>query len=316
MDVQSKTDSLVDEAYTRSKGLIFEIRRFCLHDGPGIRTTVFLKGCPLSCLWCHNPEGRSYKPSLMYFEDRCRQCRDCIPACPHGAIREVDSKILTGPECEASGMCVEACPSEARLISGRWMTIPEVVGQVEKDLVFYDESQGGVTFSGGEPFYQPVFLNSLLDAFRDRRIHTTLETCGFVKSDILRSLMGKIDLFLFDIKVLDPAKHKEYVGVSNELIQQNLEMLVGEGAHLIVRVPIIPTVNDSTDEVDGLGRLLCRLHISDVHLLPYHRMGSAKYARLQMPYVLNIDPPSPEAMLSLSSRLENQGLNVTIGGQE
>jgi pyruvate formate lyase activating enzyme len=298
------------------KGLVFEVRRFCLHDGPGIRTTVFFKGCPLSCQWCHNPEGRNFAPSLMYFEERCRHFGDCITACPNHAIRDVEGKIQTGPECQACGTCVEACPSGARQIAGRWMTVSEIVKQAECDLVFFDKSQGGVTFSGGEPFYQTRFLSSLLDAFRQRQIHTTVETCGFAKSELYESLKDRIDLFLFDVKILDPSKHKHYTGVSNNLILTNLEKLARGGSRVIVRVPLIPTVNDSDEEIRGLGRLLRELRIFEVHLLPYHASGSGKYAQLKMPYLLqDIASPTPESVEHLGRLLEGFGMRVTIGGQ-
>jgi pyruvate formate lyase activating enzyme len=299
-----------------SRGLVFEIRRFCLHDGPGIRTTVFFKGCPLSCLWCHNPEGRSFEPSLMYFEERCRHCGECASACPNHAIREVEGKMQTGPECQVCGTCVEACKSNARQIAGRWMTVPEIVKQVERDSAFFDESGGGVTISGGEPFYQPFFLRALLQAFREKRIHTTVETCGFVKSDLLLSLKDNVDLFLFDVKILDPLKHRQYIGVSNDLILTNLENLARGGARLVVRVPLITTVNDSEDEMFRLGHLLRELRISEVHLLPYHSTGTGKYARLKMPYLLkDLVPPSPESVQRLGEKLEGFGLKVTVGGQ-
>lgn len=298
-----------------SKGIVFKIQRFCLHDGPGIRTTVFLKGCPLCCVWCHNPEGRDFKPSVLYFEERCRHCGECIIACPHGAIREVDGKVETGPECELCGTCLDSCQTAARQISGKLMTVQEVIRKVEEDLVFFDESGGGVTFSGGEPLYQPHFLNFLLEECRKRKIHTVVETCGFVKPDILLSLKDKVGLFLFDVKILDPSKHARYTGVPNDLILENLEMLASAGVNVVVRVPLIPSVNDSMEEILQIGRHLNELGISRIHLLPYHNTGSAKYARLKLTYSLEgLNPPSPESVLRLVRGLEGQGLNVTLGG--
>ncbi len=298
-----------------SKGLVFEIRRFCLHDGPGIRSTVFFKGCPLSCQWCHNPEGRSFAPTLMYFRERCRHCGECVLVCPNHAIQNIEGRILTGPECQVCGTCVDTCTSDARQIAGRWMTVPEIVKQVERDMVFFDESQGGVTFSGGEPLYQPFILGALLDAFRQRRIHTTVETCGFVKSELLEWLREKVDLFLYDVKILDPAKHLEYVGVSNDLILANLERLARGGSRVIVRVPLITGINDSQEEIGSLGRLLGELGIEEIHLLPYHTTGAGKYTRLGLPYFLeDLFPPEPESIRRLGKILEELGLRVVVGG--
>ena len=192
----------------------------------------------------------------------------------------------------------------------------EVIRQIERDRAFYDESRGGVTFSGGEPFYQPDFLGALLEACREKNIHTAVETCGFVKPDVLRALKEKIDVFLYDLKMLDPLRHRQYVGVSNDLILENLERLARDGTRPIVRIPLIPSVNDSDDEMLRLGRFLHKLRIPDVHLLPYHRTGSAKYARLQMHYQLqDLEPPSSESVLRVASKLEEDGLTVSIGGQ-
>ena len=275
------------------RGLIFNIMRFCLHDGPGTRTTVFFKGCPLCCWWCHNPEGRSAKPELMFFENRCVLCGECLKACPHGAIVQEDGVMRTTKACRACGTCVDACAAGARELAGQWMTAAEVLDEIEKDRLFWDESGGGVTFSGGEPFLQPNFLESLLDACRARHIHTAVETCGYAKRDMLLRLGGKVDLFLFDLKLLDSEKHRAHTGRSNESILANLSALAQAGRDVIVRYPVIPEVNGDEENVKEMVALLQSLGIGRIHLLPFHRAGAAKYGRL------------PAAALSPPPRLAN-----------
>jgi len=299
----------------QTTGLVFDIRRYCVHDGPGIRTTVFFKGCPLSCWWCHNPEGRSPSPSLMLFPGRCLQCRECIAVCPHNAIVEVNGSLETNSQCEACGSCVPACAANARQLVGRWMTVEEVIQQIEKDVVFYDESFGGVTFSGGEPLYQPAFLLSLLDACAERHLHTVVETCGYANRELLLTLGRKVDVFFYDLKILDPDKHRKYVGVPNDVIVGNLEALAQQGNSVVVRIPVIPGINDDPGEIQRVARLLKRSELHDVHLLPYHRAGTGKYARLQMPYRLSdVEVPSSESVQAIAQQLEQSGFSVSIGG--
>lgn len=299
----------------QTRGLVFDIRRYSLHDGPGIRTTVFFKGCPLSCWWCHNPEGRSRNPSLMFFPDRCIQCRECVGVCPHNAIVEVNGSLQTSSQCETCGSCVSVCPANARQLVGRWMTVAEVIQQIEKDLVFYDESFGGVTFSGGEPLYQPAFLLSLLDACGERRLHTVVETCGYANRELLLTLGKKVDVFFYDLKILDSAKHRKYVGVPNDEIVGNLEALARQGNSVVVRIPVIPGINDDPGEIQRMARLLKRSQLHNVHLLPYHRTGTGKYTRLHMPYLLgDVDVPSSESIQTIAQQLEQSGFSVSIGG--
>lgn len=296
-------------------GLVFHIMRFSLHDGPGIRTTVFLKGCPLSCWWCHNPESQSFEPSLMYFEDRCRRCGDCLAVCPSSAINYSDGRIGRPITCQACGACVEACVAGARELAGRRMAVSEVVREVERDVIFFDESGGGVTFSGGEPLSQPRFTEALLEACRARRIHSALDTCGLAEPDLLLRVSAKADLVLYDLKLLDTARHASYTGVPNALILGNLEALVAAGRPVRVRFPLIPGVNDGAEEIAELMQLLARLGLRHLDLLPYHRIGIDKYRRLGMPARLG-DQPSPSAaqISQIAGQFEQHGFAVKIGG--
>jgi pyruvate formate lyase activating enzyme len=251
----------------------------------------------------------------MFFPDRCLQCRECIAVCPHNAIVEVNGSIQTNARCEACGSCVPVCAANARQLVGRWMTVAEVMQQIERDLVFYDESFGGVTFSGGEPLHQPAFLVSLLDACAERRIHTVVETCGYANRELLLSLGEKVDVFFYDLKLLDSTKHKRYVGVPNDEIVGNLEALARQGNSVVVRIPVIPGINDDPGEIQRMARLLDRSRLHSVHLLPYHRAGTGKYARLQMPYLLgDVQPPSTESMQTIAKQFEQSGFSVSIGG--
>ena len=296
-------------------GLIFDVQRYALHDGPGIRTTVFFKGCPLSCWWCHNPEGQSPKPNLIYFENRCLVCGDCIRVCPHGAIQRPNGAIQTTSACEVCGTCAEACPSGARTVAGRWMSVSEVMREIERDLIFWDESGGGVTFSGGEPLAQPIFLESLLHACREKRIHTVVETCGLAKKDVLLELSEKVGLFLYDLKILDSSKHKKYTGVPNDSILANLEALAQRNRPVVVRYPIIPEINDDIENVRQMIALLSRLRLWRVHLLPYHQTGAEKYRRLGLGFRLqDVEAPPASLVTKIAAQFEGAGFKVKVGG--
>ena len=296
-------------------GVVFNIMRFCLHDGPGIRTTVFLKGCPLACRWCHNPESRAPEPAVMYVGERCLLCGDCIEACPEGAISRGAETMLRSAACTACGTCVEVCVAEARAVAGRRMTVRQAVAEIERDVVFFDESGGGVTFSGGEPLAQPRFLEALLEACRVRRIHTVLDTCGLAEPGSFLRIAGKADLVLYDLKFIDAAKHRASTGATNEAILANLAALARAGRPLVVRVPVIPGINDGDEELAAVAALLLRLGVPRIDLLPYHKIGVNKYARLNLQYQLpGLEPPAAARMEELAGGLRRQGFTIRIGG--
>ena len=300
---------------TEQSGVVFNIMRFSLHDGPGIRTTVFLKGCPLACSWCHNPESLRPAPEIVYFPERCRLCGDCIAACPASAITLWGKALLRSPACRACATCVDVCLAGARELAGKCMTVSEALRELERDVIFFDESGGGVTVSGGEPLSQPWFVEALLAGCRERRIHTALDTCGFAPRDVLLRVAAKADLVLFDLKSMDPETHLMHTGVSNRAILENLEALAASGLELVVRLPIIPGINDGDEEVDRAAALLSRLLVRRVDLLPYHRIGADKYKRLGLSYSLaELEPPSPARMAQIADKLERAGLTVKQGG--
>ena len=299
------------------KGTIFNIQRFSIHDGPGVRTTVFLKGCPLTCPWCHNPEGQSYAPELVYRENRCRHCGDCLRACALKALSSVEGSIVVDPEaCNGCGACVEVCATGALEIAGQVLTSAEVMAEIERDRVFYDQSGGGVTFSGGEPLSQPDFLCDLLGACREREIHTALDTTGYAAPEVVRCVSDLADLFLFDVKVVDDERHRRLMGVPCRPILQNLEYLAGKGCNIILRVPIIPGFTDDEENICEIARLARSLGDGQrVSILPYHDTAIAKYHRLRRLYELSsISPPSRERLTELAALLEGFGLSVQIGG--
>jgi pyruvate formate lyase activating enzyme len=314
--VQSESLSNAAPSPDDHTGLIFDIRRFSVHDGPGIRTGVFLKGCPLSCWWCHNPEGRFARVNLMLYPERCIQCGECIKACPHGAISQRDGVIRTTAQlCQTCGTCLDHCVAEARNLAGRRVSIAEVLREIEQDRVFYDESGGGVTFSGGEPLSQPCFLEAMLDACRASGIHTVVDTCGYADPELVRHISEKVDLFLFDLKMLDADAHKQYTGVSNEVILTNLAALAKQAKPIVVRFPVIPGINDGMDDLHCMIDFLCSLGLTHLDLLPYHAMAKDKYERLGMRYRLDgLQPPSAERLWEIAHEFEQMGIAVRVGG--
>lgn len=297
-------------------GIIFNIQRYSIHDGPGIRTTVFLKGCPLSCWWCHNPEGQQDGQEIIFWENRCLGCGKCSEHCPSGAIQMKDKKPVNNKtKCTICGRCVQVCPAKAREILGIKMTVGEVIKEIEKDLIFYEESGGGVTFSGGEPLRQTEFLNDLLDCCRQRGIHTAIDTCGHLSWEFLEKVSPKVDLFLYDLKLMDSKKHQKYTRVANDTILENLKKLSLKHHNIYIRIPLISGINDDSQNIRELGRFLSSLNIVQINLLPYHNIGMDKYQRLNKSYRLSrTKPPSEEILAKISEILGGYGLKVKIRG--
>jgi pyruvate formate lyase activating enzyme len=300
------------------KGRIFNIEKYAIHDGPGIRTTVFFKGCPLRCWWCHNPEGQNPRNELVYREGRCIGCGECVKKCPRKALSCSSEKvILNRKSCNVCGACAQVCPSEALSIAGQEKSVEEVVEAIERDMAFYEESEGGVTFSGGEPLLQPDFLEALLGECNERGIHTALDTSGHASQKVVDRVSRKVSLFLYDMKSMDEAKHKKYTGVSNKLVLKNLQRLVKNGCDVAVSLPIIPGANDCEENVRRTGEFISSLqNVKYVSLLPYHKAGVAKYKNLGRHYKLEkVQPPSPREIEMLKERLEAFGLKVKTGGR-
>jgi pyruvate formate lyase activating enzyme len=298
-------------------GFVSRIRRLAIHDGPGIRSVVFLKGCPLHCAWCAAPETQADQPDLEHFPERCLMCDACLQACPEGAIRiESDGRrSLDRQKCTLCGRCVEVCYAEALCLVGVRRTVADVLAEVERDRVFYDRSGGGVTLSGGEPLHQPAFTRTLLRAGRLSGLHTAMETSGYADWDILQSVLPDLDLLLYDVKHTDSQKHEALTGVTNEGIVENLRRSVRTGVSTIIRIPVIPGVNDDESNLYGLARLLHEVgSIRQIDLLPYHRLGEATYARLGKEYPLALPLPSGEHLQSLAEFLRSEGFTVTLGG--
>jgi pyruvate formate lyase activating enzyme len=278
----------------RATGLIFDIQRFSIHDGPGIRTTVFLKGCPMSCLWCHNPESRLAAPQIAFYKSKCIGCVRCVWTCPHGAIVEGERR-LDRSLCRVCGECSEKCPTEALQLVGRRVTVDDVLDVVMRDEPFYRTSGGGVTLSGGEPLQQPEFCVEILAACRDKGLHTCVDTTGCGPWDTLAGLAAVTDLFLYDLKAIDPGKHERLCGLDNQLILDNARRLMDSGAAAIFRAPLIPGLNDGPEDLRALAEFMLSLPGDQrLELMPYHCIGAGKYEALGMDYALPDLEPAAE----------------------
>jgi len=299
------------------KGLVFDIKRYSVHDGPGIRTTVFLKGCPLSCWWCHNPESMDPKPRVLYSPKRCIGCGACVAACPREAVHYSARGVLVDHDiCARCGACVKVCPTEALEMTGVLMSLEELEQEVLKDRAFYDESQGGVTFSGGEPLVQHEFLFDMLGICGARGVHRAVDTTGYVAPEVLRKIASETDLFLYDLKHMDPEEHTKYTGVDNHRILENLRELAFQDAAVNIRIPLIPGVNDSRENLLQTASFLTSLPKTyPVSLLPYHAAATEKYHKLGEEYRMKETLPPTEHQLRQAARLlEEQGLIVKIRG--
>ena len=263
--------------------LIFDIKRYAINDGPGIRITVFFKGCPLSCKWCHNPESISPKAQKLYDINKCIACNLCVEACELNACILTKNGIITDTDiCKACGKCEEACPTKATEISGKIISENTLMDIIKKETLLMDKSNGGVTFSGGEPLMHHEFLLSILDKCQTQKIHTCIDTTGFTKKDILLKIAKKTDCFLYDLKLIDSEKHKKYTGVSNELILSNLQELAKTDVDIQIRIPLIKSVNDDIDNITRTARFISELQNKSikVNILPYHNIAEKRHKKL------------------------------------
>ncbi len=306
-------------------GLIFDIQRFSVHDGPGIRTTVFLKGCSLRCFWCHNPEGLRMTPEVQFLPNRCIACGACVVACEHGGQHlDEHGRSFTRERCVACGKCVEACVAEALNLAGRHVTDTEVVAEVLRDRVFYEASDGGVTLSGGEPALQPDFARAILARCKAEGLHTAIETCGNVPWENLAMLLPFTDLVMMDLKQMDAEKHRAATGVGNERILANARRLAGMRVPLLLRTPVVPGVNDTPAEIAAIAAFIAELVSlragagngvgpTDIswELLPFHRLAADKYRSLGLEYrARDLNPPPRELLAVLSEVAHASGVPV------
>ncbi len=299
-------------------GTIFNVQPYSIHDGPGIRTTIFLKGCPLNCWWCQNPESRARRPQLFFDAQKCAGCGACVEVCPVHAISLQDARSRTDRAlCDGSGRCVEVCPHQARTLMGREITAGEAFDEASADAIFFSESGGGITLSGGEPLRQPEFAAALLRLSRSAGIHTAIDTTGYAPWPILSSVVELADLVLYDLKHMDAKAHRIATGVSNDLILENARKIHRDlRIPMRIRVPIIPGVNDSTENIAAMARFVAEElgGAAPVHLIPYHRFGISKYELLEIDGGSETVAPTPAHLEELSTLVASFGVETFLGG--
>ncbi len=300
---------VVDRSQT---GIVFNIQKFSVNDGPGIRTVVFLKGCPLHCRWCANPESQSTKVQVMWDHKKCLTCRHCESVCENDAIHFINGKIhIDHMKCNACKKCVEECPGHALETEGESKTIEEVMNVVRQDFDFYEESNGGMTISGGELFAQPSYARNLFLAAHEDHIHTCCETTGFTSLETFKSVIEPIDSILMDLKHYDSRKHAEYTGVGNEQIIENMKYAIAIGKDVLPRIPVIPGFNDSLEDAQHLAQLLKNIGAMKCQLLPFHKFGENKYDLLTQDFAYK-DTPSlhPEDLYDYQMKMKQEGIDA------
>ena len=304
--------------YNPDLGLISTVQKYSTKDGPGIRSTVFFKGCPLGCLWCSNPELIRSQPDLLYTREKCARCGTCIEACPQKALAFGEDGFITIDRalCNGCGDCVQACPNAALELIGKLVTVEELSKELLKDRIFYQTSNGGVTFSGGEPLWQSGFVAQAARRMQAEGIHTALDTAGDVGWCHFEEVLDDIDLVLFDIKFSGRDLHRQFTGRDNDLILANLQLLSKQGVPMHVRLVMIPGINDSREEIRSRMQIVSSLKsVMQVDILPYHRFGAGKYARLGLDYpLMDLDEYDPERIAEIQALVESYGLKTTVGG--
>jgi len=298
-----------------NSGLIFNIQRYSLHDGPGIRSTVFMKGCPLSCRWCSNPESWNPYPEILARDAKCVRCGKCEQVCPAGAITiGPEERKIDRSRCTLCLECAEVCPAEAITVTGRYATLDEVAKEVESDRLFYEHSGGGVTVSGGEALLQWEFVSQLLKACKEKGLHTTLDTCGYSPWVRLKNVLDYADLVLFDIKHMDPDQHRKGTKKTNSLILRNAERIAAKKVRLWLRVPLIPGYNDSRENIEKTAQFGLKIGAEKTSILPFHEWGIPKYEQLGRRYTFRrIEPADDKHVQRIQEFIEASGLHATIG---
>ena len=299
-------------------GRVFDIKRYAINDGPGIRVTIFLKGCPLACRWCHNPESISPEVQKLYTASKCIGCGECVKVCPLQACELTEEGIRTNADlCDVCGKCAEVCPAKATEMSGQYESVDDLMAVIEKERPFFEQSDGGVTFSGGEPLLYPKFLTEILDACGKRGIHRAVDTAGLAKKDVLLKIASRTDLFLFDLKLMDSEKHKNWTGVGNEVILDNLHSLAETGVAIQVRIPLIAGINADDGNIEASAAFVAALpgEKKQVNLLPFHDVGRGKDMKLGQSRDLHeMSEPTAADLQRVIGIFAAHGLLATVGG--
>jgi len=304
--------------------IVFNIQRHSIHDGPGIRTNVFLKGCPLSCIWCCNPESIKKEIEIGFDRSKCIKCKKCIEKCKFDAINpnidDEEGYKIDDSKCVVCGKCIEVCPTSALSFVGRKITVDELLNEIESDNIFYKTSSGGVTFTGGEPLLQIDFIEEILKKTYENNISSSVETCGNVPWENFERIIPYVDFFLYDLKHMDTKTHKKYTGSENNLIISNLRKLSEKTDNIILRIPLIPGINDDDSNIKGIIKLVSDLNINEINLLPYHRLGIGKYISKKKDYHLldlkdmQTTIKGREKIQKIKKMFEEKEIKVTVGG--